>query len=263
MPLTQTQHERFRQDGYIVIERLLSPAEVEAAKAAIADVIARRLVPLDIEKARRAEFDASTPAEQEMFVRKIMGFAAVEPRLKALSEHPALIGVIEELLGEAATMTQDMALLKPPFVGVEKPWHQDNAYFLIEPLEKVVGSWIALDRATVDNGCMQVIPGTHKLGPVPHYHIRDCQIPDERVDTARKVCVPLEPGGALIFSSLLHHGTPTNTSPDRRRALQFHYAAKSCRRITVEEQARLFQEDGKPRGCAAVPVERAMVAAPD
>ena len=92
-------------------------------------------------------------------------------------------------------MIQDMALLKPAHVGREKPWHQDTAYFVMEPIDLVLGTWIALDAATPENGCMHVIPGSHRGGPRPHYHDRDCQLPDEAVEVDRDVMVPLRAGG--------------------------------------------------------------------
>jgi ectoine hydroxylase-related dioxygenase (phytanoyl-CoA dioxygenase family) len=131
----------------------------------------------------------------------------------------------------------------------EKPWHQDTAYFDYLPLGGIVGVWIALDAATVENGCMQVIPATHLGGPVPHFHVRDCQLADDGVQVDRAVVVPLAPGGVLFFSGLLHHGTPPNLSGDRRRAFQCHYAAAECRNMTMEEHAELFNEGGAYAGC--------------
>ena len=133
--------------------------------------------------------------------------------------------------------------------GVDAGFPQDTAYFDWLPLGGIVGCWIALDPATVENGCMQVIPGTHLEGPVAHFHHRDCQIADERVQVHRAVAVPLAPGGVLFFSGLIHHGTPPNYSTDRRRALQFHYAAANCRNMTFEEHASLFSEGGLYAGC--------------
>src|SRR4029453_617738 len=119
-----------------------------------------------------------------------------------------LLAAVAQLLGSGARLIQDMALLKPPFRGSEKPWHQDTAYFDWTPLSGILGVWIALDEATVDNGCMQVIPGTHIEGPVAHYHVRDCQLDDGRVAVQRIATIPLQPGGVLFFSGLLHHGQP-------------------------------------------------------
>jgi phytanoyl-CoA hydroxylase len=65
----------------------------------------------------------------------------------------------------------------------------------MEPLELILGTWTALDEATPENGCMHVIPGSHTLGPKPHYHERDCQLPDDVVESQRSIMVPLKPGG--------------------------------------------------------------------
>ena len=110
-------------------------------------------------------------------------------------------------------MSQDMALIKPPLVGSEKPWHQDQAYFNIPQGQTVVGVWIALDEAVPENGCMYIIPGSHTEGPVIHFKRRDWQICDTTV-AMTAIAVPLKPGGALLFHCLLHHGTPPSRSTD-------------------------------------------------
>jgi phytanoyl-CoA hydroxylase len=98
--------------------------------------------------------------------------------LGRIAAHPRLVPLLDQLLGPEARMIQDIALLKPPFLGSEKPWHQDAAYFDWAPLEGVLGVWLALDPATVDDGCVQIIPGSLLAGPVSHHRARDCQIPD-------------------------------------------------------------------------------------
>ena len=132
-----------------------------------------------------------------------------------MSEHPELLDVVSRVIGAPPALFQDMALLKPPRIGREKPWHQDHAYFDLPLDTPVVGVWIALDRATTDNGCMTIIPGSHRRGPVVHFQRRDWQICDTHVDNRGALAVPLEPGGCLLFSSFMHHGTPHQ---HRRRA---------------------------------------------
>jgi phytanoyl-CoA hydroxylase len=244
----------YREQGYLAMEGLLSEAEVEAAKAALSELIGRPDlkaggVQVQIEPFYRDGQVDERVTEPELRVRKIWLFAGLEPRLGALADHPRLVPLLDQLIGAGHRMIQDMALIKPPFHGSEKPWHQDTAYFDYTPLGGIVGVWIALDEATVANGCMQVIPGSHLDGPVPHFHVRDCQVADDRVRVDRAVVVPLRPGGALFFSGLIHHGTPPNLSGDRRRALQYHYAAADCRNMTIEEHAELFNEGGAYAGC--------------
>ena len=186
----------YHRDSFLAVANLLSPEEVATARAALDDMLHGRVPGFDglqPEPEMKACWAEMSPAERAGAVRKVWLFAAHEPRMAALTRHPMLHRVLERLIGEPCRMIQDMALLKPPHIGSEKPWHQDMAYFGWSPPERIVGVWIALDPATAENGCMRVIPGTHREGPVPHVHARDCQIPDERVATDRAVLVPLPP----------------------------------------------------------------------
>lgn len=242
------------QNGYLAVASVLTPAEVETAKAALCDLIHGRVSGYDDllqpEADQKERWPQLTSDERADVIRKVWRFAEYEPRLKTIGDsHPIILSLLEKLLGEPCRMIQDMALLKPPHIGTEKPWHQDAAYFGWTPPERVLGIWIALDPATAENGCMHVIPGTQNAGPTPHIHLRDCQIPDERVHVEGDVIVPLAPGGVLFFSSLLHHGTPPNNSANRRWALQYHYAAESCQTMDRIQHGTLFFEDGHYQGC--------------
>jgi phytanoyl-CoA hydroxylase len=253
---------QYREQGYLAMNGLFTPAEVETAKQALADIAWRRVWNDKIGVQEEPYFagggaDARID-DPELRIRKVWKFCQADARLAGLAAHPRLVPLLDQLIGPDSRMVQDMALLKPPFHGAEKPWHQDTAYFDWTPLGGVIGVWIALDAATVENGCMQVIPGSHLAGPAQHYHVRDCQIADGRVNVDGAVVVPLEPGGALFFSGLLHHGTPPNMSADRRRALQYHYAAKGCTRMSIREHGELFDDDGAYAGCRDWDLEAGM-----
>ena len=245
--------DHFRRCGYLVIHRAFTGQEVAAALDEMLELLARpqpAFSGVQFEHAAPPEtLEEMAPARRQDYVRKFFNFVAFAPRIKALSERPALLEVVRRILGAAPALFQDMALLKPPRIGREKPWHQDHAYFDL-PLETpVVGVWIALDRATTANGCMTIIPGSHRRGPVVHFQRRDWQICDRHVDNRGALAVPLEPGGCLLFSSLLHHGTPTNTAAQRRRALQFHYAPAGAVRISKEQRMAVFGAEGKSVTC--------------
>jgi phytanoyl-CoA hydroxylase len=244
----------YRRDGFLAVEGLLSPAEVAEAEAALADLLHGRVASFEgmqPEPELRARWGEMSPDEQVAATRKLWLFVDHEPRLKRLTRHPGLHRVLDLLIGEPCDLIQDMALLKPARVGSEKPWHQDMAYFDWSPPEKVIGVWLAIHPATLENGCMHVIPGSHREGPVPHVHARDCQIEDHRVAAEQCVAVPLQPGGALFFASLLQHGTPPNESPERRWAIQYHYAGRSCTRISRREHATLYFDGDLYAGCRA------------
>ncbi len=250
--LTDEHMDFYEQEGYLAIENAFTEEEVETAKAGLLDLILGKRPDFDgilFEAKARARLDELSIEERQDAVRKLMAFCDFDERLKALAEHPRLLKVVERLLSEPSTCFQEMALLKPPHLGREKPWHQDKAYFRYPVETKVVGVWIALDEASVANGCMHVRPRGHREGPLLHFKRRDWQICDTEVMGKPCVAVPLKPGGVLLFDGLLPHGTPTNHSEHRRKALQYHYAGVSAEKADDEYRLSVFGSEGKNVTC--------------
>ena len=246
--------EHFNEQGYLIVRQAFEATEVKNALQGLVDLIMGKnpdFTGVMFEAKAQAIIDTLGVEARQDAVRKLMFFVEHEPRLKAISHHPKLIKAVTTLLGERAPhLFQDMALIKPPRLGREKPWHQDNAYFNYPHGTPVVGVWIALDEATIENGCMQFLPGQHKAGPRIHFQRRDWQICDTEILGQDSVAAPLKPGGLLFFSGLLPHGTPHNSSGNRRRALQFHYApADVAQQPDNEERLRLFGSEGKDVTC--------------
>lgn len=241
--------EFFHREGYLVIERAVDAGRVEAARRAVDDLIDGknpdfRGVQLEsgVGAAAAAEM---APDARRRAVRKLMSFVDYDERLGGLAADAGILGLVERLTGDRPILFQDMALLKGPG-GREKPWHQDAAYFNLPLDTAIVGVWIALDPATVDNGCLHILPGTHREGPVEHFKVRDWQICDTQVQTPRDVAVPLEAGGCLLWHGMLHHGSPANDTTTTRRALQFHYKPQGSGQTSTEERMRHF--GGEVRG---------------
>lgn len=242
--------EFFHEQGYLAIHNAFTPAEVQGAIDGLVNLLSGKNPDytgvMYEQKAAGVDVAALTPEQRQDYVRKFMWFTPHEPRLNAIAHHAGLLNVVERLMGESPILFQDMALLKPPHIGREKPWHQDHAYFDLSLDKLVMGAWIALDEATTENGCMIIVPGSHRQGPVVHFKRRDWQICDTQVNNTHAVAVPLAPGGCLLFHSLIHHGTPTNNSGLRRRAVQFHYRPESAPATSEEERLKIF--GGEVRG---------------
>ena len=251
--ITDEQLAFFREHGYLVVQRAFAATEVRDALDGLVDLIDGQnpafTKGIQLEAGSRALLATLTRDQKQDAVRKLMNFVEYDARLAALAAHPRLLAILQRLIGEAPVLFQDQALLKPPLIGREKPWHQDNAYFNLPPEAPVVGAWIALDEATPENGCMHIIPGSHRRGPTVHFKRRDWQICDTDVATEEVVAVPLQPGGCLFFHGLLHHGTPPSQSPRRRRAVQFHYKPASLGGIPVAERLAVFGSEGKDVTC--------------
>ncbi len=260
--LSDAEIAHYRRDGYVVVRGVLPPELVEDCKAALSALaqgtIERRGAGIYYEAG--AEAEGLSPEQRELRVRRFDNFCDAHPALLAAAMAPRLHAAIDALCGRGRTLFQEMALVKPPEIGAEKPWHQDAAYFLIRDPALVVGTWIALDRATEENGCMQMAAGSHLRGPVPHIAegMVRCYIGDADRDRSRVVPLPMEPGDAVIFHGLLQHFTAPNRSAHRRRALQYHFAQSGAVWGTVEDHARLYGDGhGGYRGCVvpAMPAE--------
>ena len=251
--VTDAHVAQFHEQGYLIVENAFTAQEVQIALDGLFHLLSGAVEEFDGVQYERASAGVAVEdmsvEEKQDYVRKFMSFVDYEERLNELAHHPLLLALVERLIGEAPVLFQSMALLKPPRLGRDKPWHQDAAYFQIELDAKVVGCWIALDEATIENGCMVIAPGSHLKGPVVHFRRRDWQICDTDVDTSGAMAVPLKPGGLLIFQSLLHHGTPPNDSGLRRRALQFHYRPQSAPLTSQEERLAIFGGEGLGAEC--------------
>jgi phytanoyl-CoA hydroxylase len=243
----------FAEHGWLSVKAALGPAEVAAAQAAIDDLIAGRVAGftgLMLERSTMGEYDVLPVDERYRCVRKLWDFCRVDPRMDRIAAGPSIRGILKNLFGGQDTrMFQDMALLKPPGRGREKPWHQDHAFFDFPLGTQVVGVWIALDPATVANGCMQLLDGGHKQGPRNHFRRRDWQLCDSEMMGAKSIAFPLEPGDALFFDGLIPHGTPANNTGERRHAIQFHYCAASAIEAEKDSRLAIFGGEGKGSTC--------------
>jgi len=237
--LNEEHVRKFWEQGFLVVDKALEEDEVRRSIDALLDILHGRSKGSKIQFVRPRE-TLKTDEERELAARKIYDYIHHEPRLNAIAHHERLLRALQKLFKEKPKVIQDQAILKPPTGGAEKPWHQDMAYANLAYDKPVIGLWIALDPAELDNGCMHVIPYSHMEGGIPHYAVRDWQICDRNVEVSKDVAVPLQPGGVLIFSGLLHHGTPPNFSHKRRRSLQIHYAPESAKKMSPEEYKRMF-----------------------
>jgi len=171
-------------------------------------------------------------------VRKFEGLEMVreDEVFRELAFHEGIVGTIEQLQGPHLKLLRSAAMLKPPRVGSEKEFHQDAAYYPIQPMDHVT-VWIALSEATQANGCMRVVPGAHLDGLLGHEALEyetDITIRERDYGIKDTVALPMEPGDALFQHCLLPHFTEENTTDDWRRAFILGYM-RSRSRFTDDE----------------------------
>lgn len=239
MPLTQEEVERFNKDGFLPMEDVLTPLEVQALHLRLED-IGNRVVkfPDEFVQIEPNVEAAEVEADPVRFnnVRKVWHLTRHDALFRSYARHPKILDVVRSLLGPDLKIFVDQTLCKPPKVGSAKPPHQDSAYWTrIDPPNLVI-CWMALDDATEDNGCMRFIPGSHKLGVIEHKHLEDFRVEDDKVDYGSEVSVPLKAGSCSFHHSLALHRTEANTSAERRIGLTVAYMSAQSKYVGEGEK---------------------------
>ncbi|MBA2482128.1 MAG: phytanoyl-CoA dioxygenase family protein [Planctomycetes bacterium] len=230
MQLTPEQVSSYAVNGYLVVDGLIAPGQIAALKSRLDAMEESALAARETAVTYQVEKGVAVAAKPSL--RKFDEPARNDPAFLAVVSTPAILDVVTELTGggPGIMMYSDQVFMKPAFCGSEKPLHQDNSYFKVTPNTAGITCWIALDDATLENGCLHYIPGSHKLGLVKHRELKDTPhlTPDVDFALPEQVAVPV-PAGACIFHHLLAmHSSKTNASAFPRRAYAVHYANRSA-----------------------------------
>ena len=215
------QIEFFNENGFLALDALTTQEEV----AWMRDIYDR----LFQERAGREvgdQFDLAGTDEEgkEALLPQILNPVKYAPELSEGLFRVNALAVVQALLGPEVTMGGDHAILKPARIGSETPWHQDEAYWDEAVLHESVSIWIPLQEATLENGCMWFLPGSHRFPVKPHHSLNNdprihaLQI-DEEIDKSQAVACPIPAGGCTIHHCRTYHYTGPNRSDGDRRAL--------------------------------------------
>ena len=209
--LAATDRDAFASDGFFIVDALFTEAECDTITAEV----------------ERAAFELALgeAADGPLSYRPMMHLAS--PALTAVATDPRWASIVLPLVGTGdARLYWEQAVVKPPQARTELPWHQDNGYTPLVP-EEYVTCWLALDEAELDNGCLWVIPGSHRHGTVRHQNgAGPFRVGHNGPDTDG-LPVPVSRGSVLVFSSLLMHRSGPNTTDRARRAWILQYCGKA------------------------------------
>ena len=153
--------------------------------------------------------------------------------VRDLARTPALVERVEAIIGRGVSLYFSQVFFKPPEGGGPKPAHQDNFYFGPNDEEGVVTAWVALDDATLENGCLYFGEGTNR-GPVyaheaPADEPFNLQLPAAIVQRQPMTPAPVLRGGASFHHGNTFHQSASNLSPHWRRACALHYVNAGTR----------------------------------
>jgi ectoine hydroxylase len=218
--ITDAQAARFQEDGYLIVPRLFDSEETD---------LLVRIARADHELNHESRPGTDTDGNQYAIVihddlRDDIYGAIVRSR--------RVVETMERLLGGEVYHYHHKMTMKAPFVGGAWEWHQDYGYWYNNAcLFPYMGSvMIAVDRTTRENGCLQVLRGSHHMGRITHGAVATQLGADhERVEEALKrlerVYCEMAPGDALFFHCNLLHRSDMNRSPDPRWTLLCCYNA--------------------------------------
>ncbi len=215
--------ERFSIDGFINYGRVLQPAELASLSEHVDGMCAGR-IPLPDDAVRAHAGMVWKPAPGVFIPESVWQLFDVhkhDPEVLRLCELPAIREACSALLGGPARLWSTQVILKPALHGGEVPWHQDGSYW--GEAERLT-CWVAIDDATPANGCMRMVPGSHRRGQLA-YEKKGVEgaplelLVSSQVDEERQVYVPVPAGCASFHHARTLHASARNTTPHRRRAI--------------------------------------------
>lgn len=241
----------FIANGYLVVPNLMSGDELQELQDDLI-AVARGTYPGE-------GIDPAAPGDSdEVVLQRILCIHQphfISPVIGKYVRHPKICGILSQTTAAhlpywdgSVKCMQSMYFVKPPqFQG--QAWHQDEIYIPTRD-RSLIGAWIAVDDANVENGCLYVIPGSHRQGYLYPQH--DHNNPDEfdigqtcyGFDESKEVPVEVEAGAVVFFNGYLLHRSHKNRSHVTRRVLVNHYCnAWSLLPWSVKEGERVGDAD--------------------
>jgi len=224
--ISADQIEQFHRDGWCVVPGLFNSAEIDTIEAFFEGFKHNGVAMYD----DGLKFDQIDPAQRQL---RAMHPHRHSERAKEWALHPRVMEALAALLGRSALLAQTMYYFKPP--GAKgQGMHQDNFYLLAAPAT-CIAAWTAVDAATLDNGCLWVVPGSHR-------HEIHCpkEVPGENWNNygdshinpfprdAKPIAVTVPRGSTMFFGGQLIHGSgPNRTKDTSRRTFIGHYVNES------------------------------------
>lgn len=223
--LTAEERRFYEENGYLLKKRLVPLDWIEQVSQEI-EGIHERMAAQPAQGVTVSWEVYDDPAKPKR-IKQLMHSELVSPTLNRILRSDALLDIVEALIGPDVSLYHSKLLLKAAHDGTAIPWHQDYAYWKRDdnrPL--MINCQLAIDEATLENGCIQYVPGSHKWGLQEHERRQQTFgvfLPGHYREREDAVAVEMEPGDGVFFNSLIVHGSAPNTSGKDRRMNTFAY----------------------------------------
>ena len=205
--LSREEVDAYRRDGYVTPEYRLPEAWLKEIREAHSRLLERH----------------------PEFVDYCSAVLAYDTWFLNVARIPAILEMVSDVVGDDVALWNSSFFAKPARVGTRTPWHQDGEYWPIDPLATCT-VWIAIDASTTQNGCLRVIPGSHRDRRLARHNENpaeglslNLELDGEEFDESEAHDIVLEPGQVSLHDVYLFHGSEPNRSDQSRRAMTLRY----------------------------------------
>ncbi len=216
----------FNRHGYLVVEQVIDPEEIDQLEAWGQEVLERKE-----ELAKDWAWSEGESREKRTFYIVQAKLTPLFPAIEQLPMRQWATRFAGALMGEPMAFWYDQFLAKPPGIGKPTPWHQDEAYWGRNLDDKGITCWLPFHDVGDERGCMHFADGGHKLGILPHHQppgvksdLITCPV-DEAASP--DICCPLRRGSVTFHHSKTPHRTGGNSTDQWRRTLAQHFKSPS------------------------------------
>jgi phytanoyl-CoA hydroxylase len=237
----------FDRDGYVVVRNLVSTQRCDELRVIASDHLRQLIAPIEFEVDVHypgAPLNANSPGADTS--RRLLQAFARDEAFRLLALDPE----VKRILGGLFQTDEDLAvsqchhnciMTKAPGFSSVTLWHQDNRYWAFDH-ENLVSVWLALGKEDKANGCLRVIPGSHKLrldsGKFDAAMFLRPDLPENKLLIQQAITVELNPGDVLFFHSRLFHAAGRNLSDMTKLSVVFTYHEASNKPIRDTRSAR-------------------------
>jgi phytanoyl-CoA hydroxylase len=223
--LSAEQIRSFREQGFLNAQRIGSDTDADRLRE-------RMFAVIEGQSAGKAEAVRNMGGEKNVVIQ-IVNIWEADDLFRRHLYQPEITAMIAQLMEtDTVRVWHDQVQYKPPYIGGPTNWHQDHPYWpIIQPAD-LVSAWMALEDATIENGCMWMVPGSHKWGahkggtigtdPTDFRPLPDlAQLPPNV--SVEPVPCEVKKGDVMFHHCLTWHGSPPNRSAHGRPAIAVHY----------------------------------------
>ncbi|HLK61580.1 MAG TPA: phytanoyl-CoA dioxygenase family protein [Chthonomonadaceae bacterium] len=224
--LSSKQIARYRQQGFLIIENFLDPEDLARWRADTEEAVQQRL-----EQTHSLTNQGDPDSYYAQVFTQCLKLADTHAGMRTLMLDPRLGKMAATLAGvDGIRIWHDQALFKPPF-GNPTAWHLDVPYWSFDSRD-ALSIWVALDEATLGNGCMWYLPGSHKEATFANVGIGENMADLFKIypqwRAIAPVACPCPAGSAVFHNGLTAHGAGANMTNQPRRAMTCAYMPDGC-----------------------------------